>query len=108
MPFAPAQKLGPYEIESPPGAGGLGEVYRARDIRLERTVAIKTLPGEMSGDALRKQSFEREAKTISHLSAEGCGEPSYPNPLMFLITDALSINRAKGKRPAAGDSGGRS
>ncbi len=61
-------KLGPYEIISPLGAGGMGEVYRAKDTRLERTVAIKILPAEVAQDALRKQRFEREAKTISSLN----------------------------------------
>src|SRR5215472_16026336 len=60
--------LGPYEILAPLGAGGMGEVYRARDTRLERTVAIKILPQEMSHDPMRKQRFEREAKTISSLN----------------------------------------
>src|SRR5215469_12230699 len=68
MTLAAGSKLGPYEIESPLGAGGMGEVYRACDTRLERTVAIKILPREMSSDALRKQRFEREAKTISNLN----------------------------------------
>src|SRR5713226_2982771 len=61
-------KLGPYEIQSPLGTGGMGEVYRARDTRLDRSVAIKILPKEMSADPLRKQRFEREAKTISSLN----------------------------------------
>jgi serine/threonine protein kinase len=61
-------RLGPYEIVSPLGAGGMGEVYRARDTRLERTVAIKILPPQLSNDAVRKQRFEREAKTISSLN----------------------------------------
>ena len=60
--------LGPYEILGSLGAGGMGEVYRARDTRLERTVAVKILPQEMSGDPARKQRFEREAKTISSLN----------------------------------------
>jgi eukaryotic-like serine/threonine-protein kinase len=60
--------LGPYEIGAPLGAGGMGEVYRARDTRLERTVAVKILPREMSNDPARKQRFEREAKTISCLN----------------------------------------
>lgn len=68
MPLAPGTKLGPYEIQSPLGAGGMGEVYRARDTRLGRDVAIKILPKEMSADAVRKQRFEREAKTISGLN----------------------------------------
>jgi Tol biopolymer transport system component len=68
MPLSPGTKLGPYEIQAPIGAGGMGEVYRARDTRLERSVAIKILPKEMSNDAMRKQRFEREAKTISSLN----------------------------------------
>jgi serine/threonine protein kinase len=68
MPLAPNTKLGPYEIEAPLGAGGMGEVYRARDTRLGRNVAIKILPAQFSSDAVRKQRFEREAKTISSLN----------------------------------------
>jgi len=68
MPLVSGTKLGPYEIVSPLGAGGMGEVYRARDTRLERTVAIKILPHQLSSDPVRKQRFEREAKTISSLN----------------------------------------
>jgi eukaryotic-like serine/threonine-protein kinase len=68
MPLATGAKLGPYEVVGPLGAGGMGEVYRARDTRLERTVAIKILPSQLSSDPARKQRFEREAKTISNLN----------------------------------------
>jgi eukaryotic-like serine/threonine-protein kinase len=68
MALVSGTKLGPYEIVAPLGAGGMGEVYRAKDTRLERMVAIKVLPKEMSADAVRKQRFEREAKTISSLN----------------------------------------
>src|SRR5215471_12719832 len=68
MPLASGTRLGPYEILAPAGAGGMGEVYRAKDTRLERTVAIKILPPQFSNDAVRKQRFEREAKTISSLN----------------------------------------
>jgi serine/threonine protein kinase len=68
MPLARGIKLGPYEILSPLGAGGMGEVYRARDTRLERSVAIKILPAHLSADPERKLRFEREAKTISALN----------------------------------------
>src|SRR6516225_6225917 len=68
MPLNPGNKLGPYEVVSALGAGGMGEVYRARDMRLGRDVAIKILPKEMSADPVRKQRFEREAKTISGLN----------------------------------------
>src|SRR6516165_5632775 len=68
MSLNPGQKLGPYEIVSPLGAGGMGEVYRARDTRLDRIVAVKILPKEFSCDPVRKQRFEQEAKTISSLN----------------------------------------
>jgi eukaryotic-like serine/threonine-protein kinase len=61
-------RLGPYEIGSPLGAGGMGEVYKARDTRLDRTVAVKVLPQHLSSSAEVRQRFEREAKTISQLS----------------------------------------
>ena len=68
MPLTPGTKLGPYEIVSALGAGGMGEVYRARDTRLGREVAIKILPKELRADTVRKQRFDREAKTISGLN----------------------------------------
>ena len=68
MPLVSGSKLGPYEIVGPLGAGGMGEVYRARDTRLGRDVAVKIMPNEMSADAARKQRFEREAKIISGLN----------------------------------------
>src|SRR5207253_5264547 len=61
-------RLGPYELVAPIGAGGMGEVYRARDTRLERTVAVKVLPQHLSSSPDSRQRFEREAKTISQLS----------------------------------------
>ena len=61
-------RLGPYEILGPLGAGGMGEVYKAKDTRLERTVAIKVLPQNLSSSPEVRQRFEREAKTISQLS----------------------------------------
>jgi Tol biopolymer transport system component len=68
MTLVSGTKLGPYEVVAPLGAGGMGEVYRAKDTRLGRDVAIKILPKEMSADTARKQRFEREAKTISGLN----------------------------------------
>jgi eukaryotic-like serine/threonine-protein kinase len=68
MTLATGTKLGPYEILAPLGAGGMGEVYRACDTRLQRTVAIKILPLQFSSDPVRKERFEREAKTISNLN----------------------------------------
>jgi len=68
MLLATGTKLGPYEIEAPLGAGGMGEVYKARDTRLDRTVAVKILPAHLSGDPLLRQRFEREAKAVSSLN----------------------------------------
>src|SRR5438105_13957471 len=68
MSLSPGTRLGPYEIQCPLGAGGMGEVYRARDTRLERTVAIKVLPPEFSSDPERRKRFEQEAKSISSLN----------------------------------------
>ena len=68
MTLSAGSRLGPYEILSPIGAGGMGEVYKARDTRLERTVAIKVLPAHLSASPESRQRFEREAKTISQLS----------------------------------------
>jgi serine/threonine protein kinase/Tol biopolymer transport system component len=67
MALTSGTKLGPYEIQSPLGAGGMGEVYRARDTRLDRTVAIKVLPTHLSADPELRQRFDREAKAISAL-----------------------------------------
>src|SRR5262245_15888618 len=68
MRLATGGRLGPYEILAPIGAGGIGEVYKARDTRLERTVALKVLAVHLSGSPESRQRFEREAKTISQLS----------------------------------------
>ncbi len=68
MALEDGSRLGPYEILGPLGAGGMGEVYRAKDTRLDRTVAIKVLPEHLSASPDIKQRFEREAKVISSLS----------------------------------------
>ena len=68
MPLASGTRLGPYEIVSPLGAGGMGEVYRARDTRLDRVVAIKVLPASTVSSPDARLRFEREARTISQLS----------------------------------------
>jgi hypothetical protein len=63
--LAAGTRLGPYEVEALLGAGGMGEVYRARDTRLNRTVAIKIIPRSLSTDLARLQRFEREARAIA-------------------------------------------
>jgi eukaryotic-like serine/threonine-protein kinase len=68
MALEPGARLGPYEIVSPAGAGGMGEVYRARDTRLDRTVALKVLPPDLTNDSAARQRFEREARAVAALS----------------------------------------
>jgi Tol biopolymer transport system component len=68
MPLTTGTKLGPYEIAAPIGAGGMGEVYRARDTRLDRIVAIKVLPAHLAESADARQRFEREARAVSALN----------------------------------------
>src|SRR5438046_5946715 len=68
MALSPGARLGPYEILSPLGAGGMGEVYRARDPRLGRDVAIKVLPASFSADADRLRRFEQEARAAGILN----------------------------------------
>ncbi|HET6371755.1 MAG TPA: protein kinase [Candidatus Polarisedimenticolia bacterium] len=68
MPLAAGTHLGPYEILAPLGAGGMGEVYKARDTRLDRTVAVKVLPSHLSSNPQLRQRFEREARAVSSLN----------------------------------------
>src|SRR6478672_11076151 len=68
MPVAPNSRLGPYEILSPIGAGGMGEVYRARDPRLHREVAIKILPERFAGDEELARRFQQETRAVAALS----------------------------------------
>src|SRR6266852_4269963 len=68
MPLSVGDKLGPYEILAPLGAGGMGEVYRARDTKLEREVAVKILPDALAQDPERLARFEREAKVLAALN----------------------------------------
>ncbi len=92
MTLKPGTKLGRYEILGPLGAGGMGEVYRARDGRLQREVALKVLPAAIAHDAERLQRFEREARAASALNHPGiltvydfCQE----DDLSFLVTELL-------------------
>jgi hypothetical protein len=85
-------RLGPYEILAPLGAGGMGEVYRARDTRLERLVAVKILPERLSSAAGARERFEREAKTISRLShAHICAvyDVGHQDGLAYLVLELL-------------------
>ena len=68
MPLSSGTTLGAYEIIEPLGAGGMGEVYRARDLRLDRVVAVEILPAEFSADSDRLRRFEQEARSASALN----------------------------------------
>src|SRR2546425_4767499 len=68
MSLIPGTRLGPYEVLSALGAGGMGEVYKARDTRLDRTVAIKVLPSQLAADPQFRERFDREARAISQLT----------------------------------------
>src|SRR5579863_2165332 len=68
MPLVNGTRLGPYEILAPLGAGGMGEVYRARDTRLGRDVALKILPADVANDLSRRQRFELEARAVAALN----------------------------------------
>ena len=68
MVLLPGARLGPYEIRGPLGKGGMGEVYRATDTRLDRTLAVKILPPDLAGDPARKARFDREARAVASLN----------------------------------------
>ncbi len=68
MALEAGTKLGPYEIIAPIGAGGMGEVYKAKDTRLDRTVAVKVLPSHVASNPEVRQRFEREARAVSSLN----------------------------------------
>ena len=92
MALISGTKLGPYEIQSPLGAGGMGEVYRARDARLRRDVAIKVLPEALAKDADRLRRFEQEARTIAalnHPNILGIHDIGAHDGAPFLVSECL-------------------
>src|ERR1022692_1256058 len=101
MSLAPLTRLGPYEILARLGAGAMGEVYRARDTRLGREVAIKILPADLSGDPGRRARFEQEARAVAalnHPTSSGC--PTSGTTTMFPISSP-SWCQAKLSRPSS-------
>src|SRR5262245_29471643 len=107
MPLAAGTRLGPYEIIAPLGAGGMGQVFRARDPRLDRAVAIKALPEGLAADAERLARFEREAKLLAALSHPNIGaifglEEKDGSPylvLEFIEGETLAARIARGALP---------
>src|SRR5499426_1825270 len=107
MPLSAGTKLGPYEIVAPLGAGGMGEVYRALDKRIDRTVAIKILPAHLSEKADARERFEREARAISQLSHAnicqlydlGQQDGIHYIVMEFLEGETLASRLAKGRLP---------
>ncbi len=92
MPLTPGMKLGPYEIVAPLGAGGMGEVYRARDSRLDRTVAVKILPEEFAADTERVRRFEQESRSVaalSHPNIVAIYDVGAQDGVRFLVTEFL-------------------
>src|SRR5512141_913912 len=84
MPLIPGTRLGPYEIVAPIGAGGMGEVYRARDTRLGRDVAVKVLPAAVASSTDRLARLEREARAVAGLN--------HPNIVtLYSVEDADGI-----------------
>src|SRR6267154_5760667 len=91
-------KLGPYEIASLLGAGGMGEVYRARDTRLKRYVALKVLPSEVARDDERRQRFEQEARAVAalnHPNIVAIYDVGEENGILFLVTELVEGRNLK-------------
>ena len=109
MPLTSGARLGPYEIVGPLGAGGMGEVYRAKDSRLNRTVAIKILSDESAADADRRERFEREARAISALDHPnicalydvGDHDGTYFLVMPCLEGETLADRLVKGRSPSS-------
>src|SRR5438876_11075501 len=109
MTLIAGTRLGPYEVQAPLGTGGMGEVYKARDSRLERLVAIKVLPPDKVADPARKQRFVQEAKAASalnHPNIVTIHDVSSCNGMDFIVMECIEgktvgeLIPPKGLRPA--------
>ena len=97
MSLAPGTRFGPYEIGAVIGAGGMGQVFRARDTRLDRDVAVKVLPESFASDPDRRARFEREAKAVAALTDPnivslfdtGTATPDAASPVHFVVMELL-------------------
>ena len=98
MPFTSGSRLGPYEVVVPLGAGGMGEVFLARDTRVGREVAIKLLPEGVSSDPQKAARFEREARLLAHLNHPNVAalyEFDHAVPDMGSVKDVLEHVRSR-------------
>src|SRR5437867_11508278 len=104
MDLSPGFRLGPYEILAPLGAGGMGEVYRAPDTRLERDVAIKVLPEHLAASPVALARFERESKAVaalSHPNILALYDVGNEQGISFAVTELLEGETLRGRlRPA--------
>jgi serine/threonine protein kinase len=100
MPIAPGTRLGPYEIVASLGAGGMGEVYRAKDTKLDREVAIKVLPDALAQDRERLARFEREAKVLASLNHPNIAQ-IYGIEERALVMELVPGETLKGPLPLA-------
>ena len=111
MDLTAGQYIGPYEIVSPLGAGGMGEVYRARDTKLKRDVALKILPAHVSRDVERLARFEREARVLASLNHPhigtiyGVDETDGVRALILELVEGPTLAERLGGGPAAGARG---
>ena len=104
MTLSPGTRLGPYEIQAAVGAGGMGEVYKAKDTRLERSVAIKVLPAHLSADPERRARFAREAKAIAGLNHRHiCAlyDVGHESNVDFLVMEYVDGTRLASTYPVA-------
>src|SRR6266404_1602810 len=107
MPLTKGTKLGPYEVLSPLGAGGMGEVFRARDSRLGRDVALKILPADLASTGLRRQRFEQEARAIgalNHPNIVAIYDLGEQDGIAFIVTelvDGESLRAIIGRGPSS-------
>ena len=104
MTLSPGTRLGPYEIQAAVGAGGMGEVYKAKDTRLERSVAIKVLPAHLSADPERRARFAREAKAIAGLNHRhicALHDVGHEGGVDFLVMEYVDGTRLASTYPVA-------
>src|ERR1700688_2115968 len=101
MSLSVGDKLGPYEILAPLGAGGMGEVYRAQDARLKREVALKILPEALAHDPIRRQRFEQEARAVAalnHPNIVAIYDIGSENGVLYMVTELVDGGPLRGMK----------